>query len=295
MTVDVGAAIAFMAAHGRVLDRRRLARLVGDGSSEDVVAAVEGYRNDDGGYGWGIEPDLRSPESQPAGALHAFEVFEEVGPYTTTRATELCDWLDSVSRPDGGLPFALPVSDPAGCAPFWVGADTAASSLHITAAVVGLALGVARFDGGVRSHPWLRRATSYCFVQVRSGGHRPHALELRYALQFLDAAAETDAAAVVDLTRLGALIPSSGCLHVEGGLADETMRPLDFAPYPDRPVRRLFDAGIIAAELDRLADAQGDDGGWPSEWTSYSPAAALEWRGWLTVRALTILRKNSVI
>jgi hypothetical protein len=187
------------------------------------------------------------------------------------------------------------VTHTAGCAPFWAGADTTASSLHITAAVVGLALGVARFDAGVRSHPWLRRATSYCFVQIRSGGHRPHALELRYALQFLDAAAQTDAAAVADLARLGALIPSSGCLQVEGGLADEMMRPLDFAPYPDRPVRRLFDPDVVASELDRLAHAQSDDGGWPSEWTSYSPAAALEWRGWLTVRALTILRKNAVI
>ena len=33
----------------------------------DALDTLEGYRNDDGGYGWGLEPDLRAPESQPAG------------------------------------------------------------------------------------------------------------------------------------------------------------------------------------------------------------------------------------
>lgn len=295
MPVDVAAASAFLATHGRLLERRRLAHLVAGGAPQASVDALEAYRNPDGGYGWGIEPDLRAAESQPAGALHAFEVFEEIGPHVTPRAAELCEWLDGASGPDGGLAFALPVADPAGCAPFWLAADPTVSTLHITAAVAALALGVARFDPAVAGHPWLGRAMSYCMTTIRSGSSRPHALELRYTLQFLDTVAGTDRAAAGDLQRLGALIPPSGCLPVEGGLADEMVRPLDFAPYPDRPVRELFDAATIASELDRLAGAQGDDGGWPSEWASYSPAAELEWRGWLTVRALTILRGNGVI
>ena len=89
----------------------------------EVLAALEGYRNSDGGYGWGLEPDLRSPESQPAGALHALEVFAEVGPVSSARAVAVCDWLTTATLDDGGLPFALPVTDPAGCAPFWANAD----------------------------------------------------------------------------------------------------------------------------------------------------------------------------
>ena len=73
----LSAATAFMATHARILDRRRFDVLVGDGAPEAVLAAVDGYRNPDGGYGWGLEPDLRSPESQPGGALHAFEAFVE--------------------------------------------------------------------------------------------------------------------------------------------------------------------------------------------------------------------------
>jgi len=82
---------------------------------------------------------------------------------------------------------------------------------------------------------------------------------------------------------------------VGGGAEDEMMRPLDFAPAPDRPVRALFTEEAIAAELRRLAGQQQDDGGWPVEFRSYSPAGTLEWRGYMTVRAVSILRANSLM
>ncbi len=123
MSPDLPAARSFMATHGRLLDRRRLELLLDGGDPAPVLGALEGYRNPDGGYGFGLEPDLRAPESQIGGAYHAFEVLAEIGPATTPRAGELCDWLASVTLPAGGLPFALPVADPAGCAPFWANAD----------------------------------------------------------------------------------------------------------------------------------------------------------------------------
>lgn len=62
-----------MTAHARVFDRRRFEATTtgGDPASEAVVQALDAYRNPDGSYGWGLEPDLRAPESQPPGALHA--------------------------------------------------------------------------------------------------------------------------------------------------------------------------------------------------------------------------------
>jgi hypothetical protein len=84
-------------------------------------------------------------------------------------------------------------------------------------------------------------------------------------------------------------------MHVRGGLEDEMMRPLDFAPYPGGPARELFSQDAIEADLQRLVDGQQEDGGWTVDYASYSPAAALEWRGHITVRALTILKRNSII
>jgi hypothetical protein len=292
MVVNTDQAMQFMVTHARLLDRRRLARLLGQGSVQSLLGALEGFRNANGGYGFGLEPDLRATESQPGGALHAFEVFEEIAPQTTPRAVELCDWLRAASLPDGGLPFALPITDRTGCAPFWADADPTRSSLHITAAITDLALRVARFDTAVAEHPWLRQATTFCFEQIRDAPPPAHALVLKYALQFLDAATDAGLDARSQLQRLRSAIPANGRLHVEGGLDDEVVSLLDFTPLPNRPVRALFDAEIVSQALDRLASAQQPDGGWPSEWASYSPVAVLEWRGWITARAMTILHNN---
>jgi hypothetical protein len=79
---------------------------------------------------------------------------------------------------------------------------------------------------------------------------------------------------------------------VAGGAEGETMRALDFAPRPDRPVRALFSQETIDAELRRLIGEQQEDGGWRVDFKSYSPAAELEWRGYATVRAAEILRDS---
>jgi hypothetical protein len=200
--------------------------------------------------------------------------------------------LASVSLPDGGLPFALPVTDDAGCAPWWAQADSTVSSLHITSAVAGMAHQVAAHDPAVAEHPWLAQATRYCLKAIEAIDTAPHALELLYVLQFLDSIHDTHPEAADLMARLGQYIPADGLLHVQGGTENEMMRPLDFAPLPDRPVRALFDPDVVAAELLRLADGQQDDGGWTVEYASFSPAAELEWRGYITVRALWILRHN---
>ncbi|SDY97850.1 hypothetical protein SAMN05660209_04248 [Geodermatophilus africanus] len=301
MTVDLTAAAGFMATHARLLDRRRFDLLFGDGDDRDaataVLAAVEAYRNPDGGYGWGLEPDLRSRTSQPGGALHALEAIADAAPVATTaRARELCDWLETVTLPDGGLPFALPVPDPVGCAPFWASAESGSSSLQITAIVAESAHRVTAHDPAVAGHPWLERATRYCLAAVRAMGEQPHALELAFAARFLDAAAATCPDEAGELfQRLRAHVPADGLVHVAGGAADEYVRPLDFTPRPGGPARGLFSPGVVERELERLAGQQRPDGGWAVDFDSYSPAAALEWQGHRTVEVLSLLRDNAVL
>jgi hypothetical protein len=94
------------------------------------------------------------------------------------------------------------------------------------------------------------------------------------------------------LKRLGSFIPADGTVHVEGGTAEEFLRPLDFAPIPGTPARALFAQQVIDKDLDRLADMQQQDGGWTVDYAKISPAGALEWRGYATVHAIQILRSN---
>jgi hypothetical protein len=193
------------------------------------------------------------------------------------------------------VPFAVPVRDPAGCAPFWVQADPKESSLQSTAFVAEVAQRVAARDPRVAEHPWLAAATRYCLDAIAALDAAPHAIVLRFAVGFLDSVYETQAEAPALLDKLGEFLPADGIVPVAGGRADEALRPIDFAPLPGRPVRRLLSADVIEADLRRLADGQQDDGGWRVDFDNYSPAAELEWRGYATVSALSVLRANGTI
>jgi hypothetical protein len=290
MSIDISAARDFMATHARVLDRRRFELLDGGADPAGALAALDGYGNPDGGYGWGLEGDLRSPESQPAAALHAFEVLAEVAPATTPRSVALCDWLETVSLPDGGLPMALPVSITAGSGPWWAGADANASSLQITSVVAARAWKVA--DPAVREHAWLDRATRYCLDAIAALDAAPHAYVLAFSIQLLDAVHEQHPEAEGLLAKLGGFVPADGRLRVSGGTDDEVLHPLYMAPDPGRPARGLVSADVIEADLDRLASGQQDDGGWTVDFRSESPTGTLDWRGYATVDAIAVLRAN---
>lgn len=295
MAVDIAAARGFLTSHARLLDRHRFELCLGQGSTEAARHALGAYRNPDGGYGWGLEPDLRSPESQPAAALHAFEVFAEIAPDTTPDAVALCDWLQSVTLADGGLPFAFPLTDHTGSAPHWTGADPRSSSLQITAVVAAKAHQVADHDPAVAAHPWLAGATAYCLQAVADWEGSIDAIELAFAIQLLDAVHDErpDVGSLLD--KLGRHLPTSGVVPVAGGSEGESMRPLDFAPWPKRPARELFTAAAMRADLQRIADGQDEDGGWHVDFAGYSPAADLEWRGYMTVWAVSTLRANGVL
>jgi hypothetical protein len=294
MSIHLGRASAFMAAHARVLDRRRFQAVTedSDAARQAVIAGLDLYRNADGGYGWGLEPDLRAAESQPGGAQHALEAFADAGPATSPHAAALLDWLGSVTLPDGGLPFALHISDPTACAPFWANADPAGSSLQITAAVAMQAYRTARRDTTVRDHPWLETARRYCFDAIRRIDEAPAAYELSFALQLLDIVVDTHPEAEELLAHLGQFVPRDGAVAVAGGAEGETLHLLDVSPEPGRPLRELLDPRAVSDDLDRLEQGQLEDGGWDVDFTSYSDAAALEWRGYSTVGAVAILRMN---
>jgi hypothetical protein len=284
---DLDRILDFITSNARLLDRHRAQLAVGAGDPAAALAVLAGYRNPDGGFGWALEPDSRAPGSQPVAALHAFEVLEEVAPATSPLATGLLDWCDAVALPGGALPFALPGGASAGSAPMWASVDPSAPSLHMTAVVLGIAHRVGRHDAEVAAHPWLRRATDWSLQEIAALDGPRHAIEFRYVLALLDALGARD-----ELARLGAHLPPDGTLAVTGGTPGEAMRPLDFSPEPGRPLRAFIGPRAIAADLDRLEAEQHDDGGWDVDWAHWSPAGALEWRGWATVRALRILRAN---
>ena len=289
--MNLNAAVTFVATHGRILERRRMQLLIGEGTAEDVLTALDAYRTADGGYGWGLEPDLRSTTSQPVAAMHAFEVLAEVRDTKSRRALKLLDWLSGHTFPDGGVPFALPYTDTAGSARHWAAADSTASSLMMTAQLAAQAHRLARYRADVAEHPWLARAISYCLDQL-DRTMSPHAIELMFVLRFLDAVAERTPRARPLLERFSGYVTRHGPHPVTGGAEGEVLHLLDFTPYSDAPSRAVFPAEAVAADRDRLASQQQPDGGWEVTHDTASPAGALEWRGYTTVQSVTVLQNG---
>ena len=134
----------------------------------------------------------------------------------------------------------------------------------------------------------------YSLTAIDAIHEAPFAYVLAFSLRFLDAVYEHRPEATDLLRRLGAYIPANGLIPVTGGTENETLRPLDIAPYPGRPVRDLFAEGVISADLERLAGEQGEDGGWTVDFLKISPAGSLDWRGYVTAQAVDILRRNGM-
>ena len=117
---DIDAAEQFIAAHGRVVDRRRFERLMRDGQAQPVRDAVAAYRNPDGGFGHALEPDGRAPGSQPLAVDQALRILHEADAWSAEMAAAACDWLQATAPADGGAAAVDPSIEGWPHAPWWV-------------------------------------------------------------------------------------------------------------------------------------------------------------------------------
>ncbi|WP_031165609.1 hypothetical protein [Streptomyces durhamensis] len=277
----------------RVLEQRLFAHHFLHGTPDAVEAALDAYRNEDGGYGHALEPDLRGPVSQPLHTAHALRVLDAIGRCGGQRVERVCRYLTSVSSADGALPAIRPSQRGYPTAPFVPIVDDPPSELLATGPVVGL------LHRNEVWHAWLFRATDFCWQAVESL-EKSHPYEVEAAVVFLDAAPDrsrAQAAAdrlgrMVREQRLAVLDPNRpGAYPVASGYAPgEHHFPHDFARSPESLARAWFTDDEMARSLDHLAAEQQDDGGWPVRWRQWAPAPALEARAMVTIEALRTLR-----
>ena len=285
---DRSAARDFLYRSARLLEQRVHEALFGDAERDaavaSVVTAVAAYRNDDGGFGHALEPDKRSPASQPLDVEIAFERLAMVGaagPGVDALTGPACDWLRRVADPSGAVPILLPSVGDQARAAHWTPTEYS-PSLNPTAAIVAHAhtLGV--------THPWLDAATEYCFVELESGRLPDVAHYLLGLTKFVAVAPDRERAAAATAA-IGPAIHGASFLRLNPTDEAYGLTPLDFAHSPGSVARRFFDDGLIEAHLDHLVAEQQPDGGWPISWDPPPGAATNEWRGIRTLEALRIL------
>jgi hypothetical protein len=283
-TPDFDAAAAFMAGHTRVLDRRMFQRLFCDGAAGPVRDAVAAYRNSDGGFGHALEPDCRAAASQPAAVEMALRMMDLADEWDPRLVGGAVGWLAAVAPAEGGAAFVEPSVVEGPHAPWWVPEDGHPASLIQT----GQICGVLHAHGF--AHPWLDRATTVMWSRI-DALTSPGGYEMFGVLAFLQHVPDR-ARATAAFARVGPLLTSCGLVALDPDAQGEAHSPLDFAPLPSSLARALFSEATIEAHLDRWAGGQHDDGGWMFNWPSWSAAAEADWRGFLTVERLRLLRAN---
>lgn len=274
----VESAQTFLLSNARLLERHLFHFLFQGGSRQQVLTALLAYQNEDGGFGNGLEPDKRTPSSQPIDQEVALRILDDIG-LETAVVQELVDFLETITTGAGGVPFVLPTVADAPRAPWWnTDVSDPPASINPTASIAGF-LHRHQFP-----HPWLERATEFCWRQIEQGELAgPH--DFLVAFLFLNHVPERSRAEQA-FERLGAQLLSGGHVALEPDVEGYVQTPLDYAPSPQSMSRRLFDDAVIERHLEALVQKQQADGGWPISWPAVTPACELEYRGVVTLHAL---------
>ncbi len=274
----------FVYSHARLLERQLFRYRYEDGPEALVLSALAAYQNADGGFGNALEPDKRTPYSQPIDVETAFEVLDELDAMDSPMVQRACSFLGSITTPEGGVPFSLPSVNAFAHAPWWGADEEPPAAINPTAGIAAILL-----RHGVR-HPWLERALAFCRAAIeRSESTQFH--DLREAIHLLEALTTGPEAgwAQRQLDRLAERITAGGLIETDPGAQGYVMKPLDWAPTPRSFARKLVADDVVERHLEALVAEQQPDGGWPISWPTVSPAVELEWRGIVTLRALRTL------
>jgi hypothetical protein len=285
MTIRLDRARDFVWRNARLLERHRFAFLFESGPAEPVFHALLAYQNADGGFGHGLEPDLRGPLSQPIPAWTALWLLDEIDRLQAKTAKPILSYLTSIESPGGGVPFTLRSASDSPHAPWWeTTSRRPPASLNPTAGIAA-ALYLHRITA-----PWLERATTFCWQAIeRIREINPY--ELRVVLSFLDRVPGR-ARARASFERLRPRILASGAIEQNVRATGDVFRPLDVAPEPGLLSRELFSERVIERQLDALERRQRSDGGWTVPFPIWTPITKFEWRGIQTVETLKVLRSN---
>lgn len=266
----------FVRREARLVEGRLFGTVFEGADPAGVVDALRGYQNADGGFGHGLEPDKRCPDSLALDVQIAFETLLTAGARDDEMVRRAADWLQSVATPDGAVSLCAPAVEGYPRAEH-ITEWTYAPGLNPTAGLVGLLheLGV--------EHPWREQAGAWCASELANGlPEDAHAMLV--SMGYLQHTG------TVDLDQIRDWLPKLS--HYRADAADPSygMTPLHFAPTPDSFWRPLFDDAQIEAHLDRLVADQQSDGGWALTWEPPSQTATLEYRGIVTVSALRTLK-----
>lgn len=260
-------ALGFLGTSRYALGAALVRHLWHGGIAADVVETLSAYQNADGGFGRGLEVDIKAPASNPFATRLAMQVLLALPPGAGPELKQaLARWLARSQHADGDWHFSPEVLQDE-IAPWFAGWTF--PSLNPACCLAGLAnrLGIATPEMLARVERLFRQLGS--LDEARNGAF----YNVLPYVEYVAGVSFPERDAYVAAIAAGITAREYGDA---GHFFDHALA--GSAVVAGIPRRRL------AVEADRLMGEVADDGGWP---TPYDPA----WRPWVTASALLTLAR----
>lgn len=287
-------ALSYLYEHGRVLDQRVYELHFGDGTVEAVLEAIAPFQNADGGFGHGMEPDIRTAASSAIATSTAFGMLRDVKAPSSSPVVQkaIQYYLDTFDSEKQVWAIVPPEVEDAPRAFWWDYAKSEESFgrfLHNPRAAI---LGHLWAYADLVPSDFLTQLTEIQLTALEAlTSDNVDMFDIDCYVGLASAPIPEAARARLNAV-IEPVIRKQVTLAADAELTEMSLVPLRVAPSPDAPFAHLFDDALLQANLKADWTSQLDDGSWELGWDwSAIDAAAWEqakrdWKGFVIVHKL---------
>lgn len=283
----------FIYEQARLLEQARYAYHFEAGTAENVFTQLATFQNPDGGFGHGLEPDVRLPDSSVIATTVALQILRTLQAPATHPLVEgaIRYLLQTYDAGQKAWPIVPENIDEAPHAPWWrYDADLSNFLINPRAEIVGYFLDYGRLVPQELRDTLLEAVVAHLMVH-------PDEMEMHDLLCYVRLA---ETAALPPQTR-AAILPKLERVVVAAVATERSaweaygLKPVTVADTPHSPFVPVL-AEAVARNLDYEIDEQQEDGSWkpPWSWGDAFPQAwqkaQREWQGVLTLKGLRVLQ-----
>lgn len=286
-------AAAYLKNQARPLERALYRYHFEDGSTDAVLAELAPFQNADGGFGHGLEPDVRLPNSSVIATTLAFQHLREVhAPASHPVVVNGCRYLrQQYNAQRQNWPIIPPKIDDAPHAPWWsYDGELMNRLINPRAEILGYL-----YDYSEHFPADMRQTLTEGVVNHLL--NEPDTMEMHdllCCLRLAETKSLPEAVKTALMTKLIRVVQQA-VQRDSAQWRGYGLPPLAVVNSPDSPFATLF-ANEIPQNLDFLLEQQGADGTWGPNWTwgglwpEAWAQAEHDWRGVLTLGNVRVLK-----
>lgn len=252
MPISLRKARDYVYGNGVLWEQALYSYLFDSGSLHYLHQCLLCYKNPDGGWGHGLEHDLKTPDSHPAALEYLLGVIRDYAIPTGTLLDGTPEWVERNREADGSLRNPSTLKDYP-LMPWWAEWGGQKMPDSITGNLTRLGLVTPSLAESTRR--WVQanhslkkvRTNEWLFMAYHAFDYFMHVSDFPDGDVYRQAVIE-------NIVTCAAKAPEKQYYTL-----------FAFAPTPDSPVARALPDGLLARFLDYLQATQRDDGGWSDE------------------------------